>query len=90
MIDNYKLSKEVIQTCKYFKIIKCKFNNEFVEKKIIDGLEDIRFVENLINIFYSKIKIKEYKRKLNIKRIKKLLIELEKVRINLEFKEVWK
>ena len=47
-------------------------------------------IENLINIFYSKIKLKEYKRKLNIKRIKKLLIELEKVRINLEFKEVWK
>ena len=88
-MDQYKLVKEIIQTCQYFKIVERDIDNYFVEKKIIDGLDDIIFVENLLNIFYKKMKLKRYRNSLNQNRLKKLLIELEKIRLNLEFKGVY-
>ena len=87
-MEQYKLVKEIIKTCQYFKVMKRDINDAFVEKKIIDGLEDIIFVENLLNIFYKKMKLKRFQNTLNQDRLKKLLIELEKIRLNLEFKGV--
>ena len=87
-MEQYKLVKEIIKTCQYFKIMNRDINNSFVEKKIIDGLEDIIFVENLLNIFYKKMKQKRFQKTLNQNRLKRLLIELEKIRLNLEFKGV--
>jgi len=87
-MEQYKLVKEIIKTCQYFKVMKRDINDAFVEKKIIDGLEDIIFVENLLNIFYKKMKLKRFLNTLNQERLKKLLIELEKIRLNLEFKGV--
>lgn len=88
-MDQYKLVKEIIKTCQYFKIVERGIDNYFVEKKIIDGLDDIIFVENLLNIFYKKMKLKRYRNSLDQNRLKKLLIELEKIRLNLEFKGVY-
>lgn len=88
-MDQYKLVKEIIKACQYFKIIERDIDNYFVEKKIIDGLDDIIFVENLLNIFYKKMKLKRYRNSLDQNRLKKLLIELEKIRLNLEFKGVY-
>lgn len=88
-MDQYKLVKEIIKTCQYFKIVARDIDNYFVEKKIIDGLDDIIFVENLLNIFYKKMKLKRYRNSLDQNRLKKLLIELEKIRLNLEFKGVY-
>ena len=87
-MEQYKLVKEIIKTCQYFKVMNRDINDAFVEKKIIDGLEDIIFVENLLNIFYKKMKLKRFQNTLNQERLKKLLIELEKIRLNLEFKGV--
>ena len=87
-MDQYKLVKEIIKTCQYFKIVERDIDNYFVEKKIIDGLDYIIFLENLLNIFYKKMKLKRYRNSLNQNRLKKLLIELEKIRLNLEFKGV--
>ena len=87
-MEQYKLVKEIIKTCQYFKVMKRDINDAFVEKKIIDGLEDIIFVENLLNIFYKKMKLKRFQNTLNQDRLKRLLIELEKIRLNLEFKGV--
>lgn len=87
-MDQYKLVKEIIKTCQYFEIVERDIDNYFVEKKIIDGLDDIIFVENLLNIFYKKMKLKRYRNSLDQNRLKKLLIELEKIRLNLEFKGV--
>lgn len=87
-MSNYNLVKEIIKMCKYFNIIDYETNDYYVEKKIIDGLDDIIFVENLLNVFYKKIKYKKYKKSLNLCRLKRLLIELEKVRLNLEFEGV--
>ena len=88
-MDQYKLVKGIIKTCQYFKIVERDIDNYFVEKKIIDGLDDIIFVENLLNIFYKKMKLKRYRNSLDQNRLKKLLIELEKIRLNLEFKGVY-
>lgn len=87
-MDQYKLVKEIIKTCKYFRILELNINEIFVEKKIVDGLEDIIFVENLLNVFYKKMKLKRFRKNLNQNRLKRLLIELEKIRLNLEFKGV--
>lgn len=87
-MEQYKLVKEIIKTCQYFKIMNYDINDSFVEKKIIDGLEDIIFVENLLNILYKKMKQKRFQKTLNQNRLKRLLIELEKIRLNLEFKGV--
>ena len=46
-MDQYKLVKEIIKTCQYFKIVERDIDNYFVEKKIIDCLDYIIFVENL-------------------------------------------
>ena len=86
-MDQYKLVKEIIKTCQYFKVLQVRDSDIYVEKKIIDGLDDIIFVENLLNIFYQKMKLKRFKN-LDQNRLKKLLIELEKIRLNLEFKGV--
>ena len=87
-MEQYKLVKEIIKTCQYFKVLKASDNDFRVEKKIIDGLDDIIFVENLLNIFYQKMKLKRFKNSLDQNRLKRLLIELEKIRLNLEFKGV--
>lgn len=87
-MEQYKLVREIIKTCQYFKVMNYDVNDSFVEKKIIDGLEDIIFVENLLNIFYKKMKLKRFQKTLDQNRLKRLLIELEKIRLNLEFKGV--
>ena len=86
-MDQYKLVKEIIKMCQYFKVLQVSDSDIYVEKKIIDGLDDIIFVENLLNIFYQKMKLKRFKN-LDQNRLKRLLIELEKIRLNLEFKGV--
>lgn len=87
-MNQYKLVREIIKTCQYFKVIEKDINNLYVEKKIIDGLEDIIFVENLLNVLYKKMRKNKYKKTLDYDRLKRLLIELEKLRLNLEFKGV--
>lgn len=84
-MNPYKLVGEIIKTCKYFEIIDCKNNDYYIEKKIYDGLHDVIFVENLLCVFYSKIKSKKFKKCSDNNRFKKLLLELEKIRLDLEF-----
>ncbi len=85
-MDKYKLVREIIKTCKYFKIMTDDIDGGLIEKKIIDGLDDILFVENLLSILYYKMKLKRFQKTLNRERLKNLLFELEKIRLNLEFK----
>ena len=85
-MDKYKLVREIIKTCKYFKIMTDDIDCGLIEKKIIDGLDDILFVENLLNVIYYKMKLKRFQKTLNRERLKNLLFELEKIRLNLEFK----
>lgn len=85
-MNHYTLIKEIIKTCNYFKVIDKNKDYYYVEKKIIDGLEDISFVENLLTIFYQKMKLKKFQNTLNKDRLKRLLFELEKIRLELEFK----
>lgn len=82
----HKLIKEIIRTCNYFRIINPDEDYFFLEKKIYDGLQDINFVENLLSVLYQKMKLKRFQNTLNKDRLKNLLIELEKIRLDLEFK----
>ena len=82
----HKLIKEIIRTCNYFRIINPDEDYYFLEKKIYDGLQDINFVENLLSVLYQKMKLKRFQKTLNKDRLKNLLIELEKIRLDLEFK----
>ena len=82
----HKLIKEIIRTCNYFRIINPDEDYYFLEKKIFDGLQDINFVENLLSVLYQKMKLKRFQKTLNKDRLKNLLIELEKIRLDLEFK----
>ena len=85
-MSHYKLIKEIIRTCNYFRIINPDEDYFYLEKKFIDGLEDISFVENLLSVLYQKMKLKRFQKTLNKDRLKNLLIELEKIRLDLEFK----
>jgi len=85
-MSHYKLIKEIIRTCNYFRIINPDEDYYFLEKKIFDGLQDINFVENLLSVLYQKMKLKRFQKTLNKDRLKNLLIELEKIRLDLEFK----
>ena len=51
-MDQYKLVKEIIKTCKYFKIMEYETDNNLVQKKIIDGLKFTQY-------FLSKNEIKK-------------------------------
>lgn len=77
---------EIIKTCRYFKIIKGQYDDEELEQNISNNLKDIAFVESLLKTFYSKMKQKRFKKDLNKERLKKLIIELEIIRTNLEFR----
>lgn len=85
-MSHYKLIKEIIKTCNYFRIFNSNEDYFYLEKKIINGLEDISFVENLLSVLYQKMKLKRFQNTLNKDRLKNLLIELEKIRLDLEFK----
>jgi len=79
-----KLANEIMKMCKYFEIIKWNENQNIIKEKIIDSLNDIAFIENLLNIFYQKAKLKRFSNSINRKKLKLLLTELEIIRLNLE------
>lgn len=87
-MEKYILVKQIIKMCNYFKVFNKNEDYYYLEKMITDGLEDIIFVENLLTVFYQKMKYKRFQKNLNIKKFKQILIELEKIRLNLEFKGV--
>ena len=74
--------------CEYFKIIQWEESNYIlIRENIIQNLKDITFIENLLNILYKQARLKKLKN-LNRKRLETLLIELEKIRLNLELNEM--
>ena len=81
-----ELLDEIIKTCRYFKIIKGNYDYVKTKESISKKLNDISFVESLLKTFYSKMKQKRFRKGLNKERLKKLIIELEIMRTNLEFR----
>ena len=68
-----------------YKLLKKIVRIDEIKKTIDEQLNDARFIESLINT----IIIKTMKRKnVDIEKIKILLLELEEIRIDLEFKDI--
>ena len=55
-----------------------------IKSKIKQGLEQAELIESLINTIFLKAKSSK---NMDIERVKELLIELEEVRLDLEFKD---
>jgi len=67
-----------------YKVLGVLIDADAVKNKIAQGLEKAELIESLINTIFLKVKSSK---NINIKRVKELLIELEKVRLDLEFKD---
>jgi len=76
-----ELIETVISFCLDYGVL---LDREEIKKKIEAGLEKEDFLENLIGTIRNKAK---RDRALDIERVKALLIELEKIRLDLEFKD---
>ena len=85
-INKEKLIREIRKTCQYFKIAGMYGNNPFIERRISENLEDIAFIETLLDVFERKAKQKRFRDTIDRKRLKTLLMELEKVREDLDVK----
>ena len=87
-MGNTKLAEEIIDFCIRYKILIKSFENPqeriFVKKSIEKQLKDSRFVEGLIYTIISKVR---FNKKVNCRRLKILLLKLEKVRLDLEYGE---
>ena len=68
-----------------YKLLKKSAKMDEIKNNIDEQLNDARFIESLINT----IIIKTRKRKnINVESIKNLLLELDKIRLDLEYKDI--
>ena len=82
-MNKFDLAKELIDFCTIHKI----FGNSEIGAstgKIAEQLEESWFVEHFIYTLIVKTKNKE---DIDFKKLKELLIELEKIRLDLEYEE---
>ena len=87
-MNKNKLVSEIIGICKYFKILENDLDNTFIEKRIKENLSDVIFVENLLVIFYQKSRLKRFSKNFDKQQLKRILSELEIIRLNLELKDI--
>ena len=75
------LISEIIKFCLDYGVL---INENEIKTNIENGLSEADFIESLINMIIIKSK-KSFG--LDIRRVKELLIELEKIRLELEYKD---
>jgi len=80
-MDYNELAQEIISIGKQFKVTEINFNNAYKEY-IISRLDDFKYVETLIDIF-EKYRFKIFINRADKKRLKNLLIELNKIKVML-------
>ena len=80
--ERRKLINEITQFCVEHEIFKGKVETIDIEIGVEVGLESKEFIESLINTI---IKRTVYKKNMDIEKIKFILIELEKIRLDLEY-----
>lgn len=78
------LSNEITNFCLEYGVFNITTKISDIKTRIEHQLDDYDFVESLINMIITKTKEKE---KVDTERLKKLLLELEKVRLELEYRE---
>ena len=75
------LIREIVSFCLDYGVL---IDRKTIERKIGQGLKRAELVESLINTIFKKAKSGKIK---DIERTKELLIELEKIRLDLEFRD---
>ena len=77
-----ELINEIIYFYRYFEIIATD-NETLIAKEIVCRLENITFVENLLQKFKAEMRLKRFMNRTNKKRLYTLLSGLENIRIAL-------
>lgn len=75
------LIDEIMRFCFKYRIITNTVQGEIIERNIGEQLNDVVFVENLINAIF--IRGKQYKI-LRSKKVMNIILELERIRLELE------
>ena len=75
---------EIVKFCFDYKVIHESVTEDELRQIIHNHIEDEAFIENLINTIILKARTCSY---LEIERLKDLLIKLERVRLDLEYKD---
>jgi len=75
------LVREIVSFCLDYGVL---IKKKEIERKIAQGLESAELIEDLYNTIFRKAKSGKIK---DIKRVIELLVELERVRLELEFKD---
>ena len=83
-MEKNKLINEITNFCFDYGIFNIWDSQSVIKSKIEHGLGKAPFVESLINTIIVKAKAYSY---INVDRLKTILLELEKIRIELEYKD---
>ena len=83
-IQRETLVNEIISFCYEYELFGKSVREDLIRKVIEERLEESEFIENLINTIIVKTKNRE---DIDVQNLKELLLELEKVRLELEYKE---
>jgi len=81
-MNKENLINEIINFCFDYDVI---VDQADLRKRIEEKLNEAHFIENLINTIYIKSKNSQ---NIDLEKVKELLIELEKIRLELEYSEV--
>jgi len=84
-MSNNDLINEITDFCIKNKLFNKTVHISNIRSNIKAQLKDCAFIENLYNTIYLKTK---YRKNIDIDRIINLLLELEKVRLEIEYKGV--
>jgi len=83
-MEREKLAEEIIDFCNTYKIFSKQKILILERNRVLEKLEDISFIENLIHVLILKSK---RRKNIDNTRLKKLLVALEKERLDLEYDE---
>jgi len=81
-MEKRELAEEIINFCVKYRLLGNSKRLFLAKNRVEEELENIYFVENFIHMLIYKTKYKN----VDIDRLKNLLIELEKVRLDLEYR----
>lgn len=82
-IERKKLVNELTSFCIKFNLFKGRIEKSDIEVGLEAGLEKIEFIENLITMIIYKSR---YNTITDLKQLKYILLELERLRLDLEYK----
>ena len=83
-MERKDLIKEITNFCIEQGIFKGKVETSDISIGIEIGLENIEFLESLINTIINRV---EHNKNVDIEKVKMILLELEKIRLDLEYSE---